>query len=223
MNQINIENIKVNQRDIEKGQKIIAAIYLVTNHLSDNEPLRKELRSLSVALTSASFLEQPSLLSRIEMCLGACALTGLISEKNSSIIVYEAKQFVQNAHEIKSPIEDIFDENIDHQKQQFAIKNKYLLKDIKKTKELTKGTVLDKITSALENKRTQESKISRQEKILYFINDKKSAVIKDITTLFPEVSEKTIQRELGVLVEAGRIIKRGNKRWSIYMAVNSLL
>jgi predicted HTH transcriptional regulator len=66
-------------------------------------------------------------------------------------------------------------------------------------------------------------KDSRQEKILSFINERKSAVIKDITALFPEVSEKTIQRELGSLIDTGRITKRGSKRWSMYMAVNSLL
>jgi predicted HTH transcriptional regulator len=69
------------------------------------------------------------------------------------------------------------------------------------------------------NSNKNQDKNKRQEQILSFINGRKSAVIKDISSLFPDVSEKTIQRELGTLVEAGKITKRGSKRWSIYMAI----
>ena len=79
--------------------------------------------------------------------------------------------------------------------------------------------------SFLENtvKDKNKEKENRKNSILKLINDKKSVVIKDITTLFPDVSEKTIQRELTSLIEEGRITKRGSKRWSIYMAVQTLL
>jgi DeoR/GlpR family transcriptional regulator of sugar metabolism len=66
-----------------------------------------------------------------------------------------------------------------------------------------------------------ENKNKRQHTILSFINDRKSAAIKDIAALFPDISEKTIQRELGTLVALGKITKRGNKRWSLYMAVGA--
>ena len=65
-----------------------------------------------------------------------------------------------------------------------------------------------------------DNKYKRQSEILSFINNKKSVAIKDISALFPDVSEKTIQRELGALVSTGKITKRGSKRWSLYMAVS---
>jgi DNA-binding HxlR family transcriptional regulator len=30
------------------------------------------------------------------------------------------------------------------------------------------------------------------------------------------VSEKTIQRELGALIESGLVMKQGERRWSVY-------
>ncbi len=40
--------------------------------------------------------------------------------------------------------------------------------------------------------------------------------IKDIVVAVPGVSEKTVQRELGALVMAGRLTKEGERRWSRY-------
>ncbi len=77
----------------------------------------------------------------------------------------------------------------------------------------------DKKYEALQNK-SSENKNKRQNDILSFINEKKAVAIKDISALFSDVSEKTIQRELGVLVEKGKITKRGSKRWSVYMAIS---
>ena len=73
-----------------------------------------------------------------------------------------------------------------------------------------------------EIKDISEVKKERKQKILEHINSKRTAVIKDITALFPEVSEKTIQRERTVLLEDGKIEKRGDKRWSLYVAKNPI-
>lgn len=57
---------------------------------------------------------------------------------------------------------------------------------------------------------------SRRTRILKLIKDKREVTIKDITNHFPELSEKTIQRELIGLVEAGVLKKFGERRWSRY-------
>jgi DeoR/GlpR family transcriptional regulator of sugar metabolism len=64
-----------------------------------------------------------------------------------------------------------------------------------------------------------ENKSKRQDAILSLINERKSVGIKDISVLFSDTSEKTIQRELSTLVAAGKITKRGEKRWSVYLSV----
>ena len=79
--------------------------------------------------------------------------------------------------------------------------------------------------SPLENdmsnsKKTQRSSPSernnRREKILSLIKNKKDISIKDISLSFPDCSEKTILRELTVLINKGHIKKTGAKRWSRY-------
>ncbi len=230
MNSFSLNKTKVNQKDIEKGQKIVAAIYLITSHLKDSEPIRQTLRELSISFVCAFSVEQRSILSQIEMLLGSAVLSGLISEKNSSIIVYEAKHFCDAGHSesMLSHLEELFESNNSHHiKEQISIKDikrtsyngllrsdQRPLQTLSETKSFSKNTV---------NKDMISNHSNRQDKILSFINERKSAVIKDIVSLFPEVSEKTIQRELNTLINDGRITKRGSKRWSMYMAVNSLL
>jgi len=45
--------------------------------------------------------------------------------------------------------------------------------------------------------------------------------IKDISRAFPDVSEKTVQREVNILIEHGIVFKEGEKRWSRYSLVSS--
>src|SRR3989344_2189529 len=60
---------------------------------------------------------------------------------------------------------------------------------------------------------TQEARRTRIQKL---IKDNREVTIKDISTYFPELSEKTIQRELVALVEEGVLKKFGERRWSRY-------
>jgi hypothetical protein len=52
--------------------------------------------------------------------------------------------------------------------------------------------------------------------ILEFVRKHKNVSIKDIAKVIRDVSEKTIQRELGTLIQQGLVEKRGERRWSIY-------
>ncbi len=57
----------------------------------------------------------------------------------------------------------------------------------------------------------------RAERILDFIRKQKSASIKDIASTIKGCSEKTIQRELGGLIQAGLVRRVGERRWSLYV------
>jgi hypothetical protein len=64
----------------------------------------------------------------------------------------------------------------------------------------------------------------RAERILEFIRKQKSlsgvgASIKDIAATVKGCSEKTIQRELGSLIQAGLVQRVGERRWSQYLPV----
>lgn len=196
--------------DSTKGQKIIAALYLVTNHLSDNDPIRMALREYAVVLVEEETDDGKSqVASRIDTLLGSAVFAGLISEKNASIISLELRHFATPMMESRhAMLTSLFAKNESTDGVHHASIMSY-----------TKSPIEKKTHSILKSNKVIDNKDTRQHKILSFINDRKSAAIKDITTLFPELSEKTIQRELGVLVAKGLITKRGSKRWSVYMSV----
>jgi hypothetical protein len=57
----------------------------------------------------------------------------------------------------------------------------------------------------------------RMSLILEFIRKNKRSSIKDIAMVVKGCSEKTIQRELGALIERGLVRKVGERRWSVYI------
>ena len=59
----------------------------------------------------------------------------------------------------------------------------------------------------------------RMSLILEFIKSQKTPSIKDIAAKIKDCSEKTIQRELGVLIDQGLIRRVGERRWSHYEAI----
>ncbi len=59
-------------------------------------------------------------------------------------------------------------------------------------------------------------KNSRQSVIIGLLKRKKEIMIKDVSALISGCSEKTIQRELLAMVQAGILKKTGEKRWSRY-------
>ncbi len=60
---------------------------------------------------------------------------------------------------------------------------------------------------------------ARHARILKLIKDNREVSIKDIANYFPELSEKTIQRELVSFTESGVLKKVGERRWSRYSLV----
>jgi hypothetical protein len=64
--------------------------------------------------------------------------------------------------------------------------------------------------------RSEETRSSRREVILNVVGSRENCSIKDIASKLPQVSEKTIQRELSAMVEEGILAKEGDRRWSTY-------
>jgi hypothetical protein len=59
-------------------------------------------------------------------------------------------------------------------------------------------------------------KTNRRNLILNTIKKKGGVMIKDLVPIVRGCSEKTIQRELALLISSGVIKKEGERRWSIY-------
>ncbi|MCC6198932.1 DeoR family transcriptional regulator [Candidatus Nomurabacteria bacterium] len=198
---------------LSKGQKMIAALFLITRHLPESDPLRIELRDLAVQLIESDELFVREVVNRILTLIGAAGLSGLVSEKNVSIIESELRYFsgYDNSNaELIALFPPMTFETKGHEQQK---------KDINDMSFMSKQILKTAQSEPKRKKTSNGDKERRQEKIVSYINDRKSANIKDISTLFPDVSEKTIQRELGTLVSSGKIRKHGNKRWSLYLPI----
>ncbi len=68
----------------------------------------------------------------------------------------------------------------------------------------------------VERPRTDSDKSDRRTIILALIKQRPSLSVKDFTKSIPNVSEKTIQRELLAMVAEGLLEKKGERRWSTY-------
>lgn len=56
----------------------------------------------------------------------------------------------------------------------------------------------------------------RADRIIDILNKKGAVTIKDIAAAIPDVSEKTIQRDLSDMILSGAVQKKGERRWTVY-------
>jgi hypothetical protein len=71
-----------------------------------------------------------------------------------------------------------------------------------------------------ERRNVDAGKSDRRTIILALIKQKPALGVKDFVKSIPDVSEKTIQRELLAMVAEGALVKRGERRWSTYSLPN---
>jgi len=236
----------------KKTEKIITALYLVSDCMDNSDPIREKLRLIGVRLMSdiyhlsvASPVDRQteialplSNISEIISLLKVSFMVGFISEMNALILQDE---LVKLATQLRESINQDKNYLLSLDSKMFAVEPIVSSKDNSRNNQLNiqsnlalnnsfyKGHKLDvsfmNNLSPLENdmsnsKKTQRSSPSernnRREKILSLIKGKKNISIKDISLSFPDCSEKTISRELTVLINKGHIKKTGAKRWSRY-------
>lgn len=157
-----------------------------------------------------------SLMSRVRLCTTA----GFLIQTNSSILLAEyetlAERFSASVH--PSP---------------FASVDDFAVPDVAPTQNLperTPGLVGSRQQPSAAKSTQGQSKEqikdiskgleARAEKILAFVRENPQSSIKDIASVIRNCSEKTIQRELAVLIAHGLVKKIGERRWSVYVAVN---
>lgn len=207
------------QTVFKKTEKLASATYMVTNLFSDNEPMKWTLRKkvselLSLMITFkdirqpdfASFNQATKLkVSEIVSLYEVSTVGGLVSQMNFSILKQEFFNLTEllnvsnHKYEISKPL---FPKSFFTQTQSFN-------GVARQTENVVKDNLSLKDT--LDFKST-----NRQNIILGLLKKKKELTIKDIAVIIKDVSEKTIQRELISLIEAGVLQKKGERRWSKY-------
>lgn len=245
----------------KKTEKLVTALYLVSDCMDTDDALKGKLRLLGVELLSdiyqfstfspvekSSFVSTPvarvyELLSFIEIA----KTIGFISEMNSSILKNEFSKLAQDLKESVSKDrhftfaldEKMFEvgesENgsgykagqsfhgVQNNQKDMSVRTfptKYSFNNVSfmNTKSPIQKSQEERTNN--HNQVVQEKEL-RINKIISLVTEKKDVSIKDISMLFSNVSEKTIQRELNSLVSKGQLKKTGSKRWSRYQLSSS--
>lgn len=233
-----------------KTQKIVTALYLVSDLIDEQDPLRKEIRNTSVSLSSCVSLiaiESPSqakktiteaqnYVDRLLNILKVCVSVGFVSDMNFKVIS-EYLTFVRDDLTKKyglinsqSLIASSFHNKAIHEfilpdfvAKETPIQNQPVVSkglQEQSIKDNSLKTYIQKEKTVTDTAKSQEQNSQRVDKILEVIKTKENVSIGDVAKEFPELSEKTIQRMLVRLVDSGQLSKTGEKRWSRYSLIN---
>ncbi len=203
----------------KKTEKLASAVYLITGLFSDSEPMKWTLRKkvselLSFILTYKNIRQSEfplfvqgvkTRVHEVISLMDVGVLGGLLSQMNFSIIEKEFSNLVNLISNYKHKTDST---NGVIPASFFDSTNLNL-----STPEYRGFSVKD--TVSIKDNNAFKSN-NRQSIILGLLKKKKDLSIKDIATIIKDVSEKTIQRELVSLIEAGVITKTGERRWSKY-------
>lgn len=204
----------------KKTERLVSAVYLLSNIISDKEPIKWQLRETALGLIFKSQLPSDrntfitSILSLISV-LEIAHISGLISDMNFSVIKGEFERLIIVMEEEK---EKNYPRVISFPEHLFTAPdtghNSTSPVDV-----LCKGhnNLSDRARRPIGLMAVKkEDKSNRQEVIISLLNKNKELGIKDFTSSIKDCSEKTIQRELASLVSKGLVKKQGEKRWSRY-------
>ncbi len=208
----------------KKAERLAKAIHLITPAFAESLSLRNRIDSIAIGLVDAAI--QPhsaarAALSRellaLSSVLGIAHTSGLLSSMNAELIAREAHMLLQEVAAYEEPrlFLDSAPTLSEIAKLQNSSSSNSKTKSVTSTRSAEggsasggKGHIKDTV---LDNNIKD-----RRNTILSVIKNKRTASIKDISTLIRGVSEKTIQRELLALISAGIVLKQGERRWSTY-------
>jgi hypothetical protein len=205
----------------KKTEKIVSALYLVSDFLSDSEPIKWQLRSIGLDLLGGSLsvsdiTKFTTNLLKLIAILNVAYAGKILSEMNYQILKFELES-VLNQIESSDKFgrskglllsESFF--NVPSLSDESANSKLLAVKNTEVSKAVSKGHV------EMSDKRAIKDKSNRQEIIISLLKKNQELGIKDFVLSISDCSEKTIQRELANLVAKGTIKKAGEKRWSRY-------
>ncbi len=204
---------------IKKTERLVAAAHILSEHLGQEEPLRRRIReaSLSLLMEAGSPASPGTFESRatdLIALLEVAAFSHYLSYRNAELLSREISELVRFASEKSMsilPAKDIDEKTL------------FLEEPVSTNKDIVKGQskrqnnpVLyePKLRKMTSNGHKVDS--NRESLILEFLKQNKDAAIKDLKNIVVGVSEKTIQRDLLSLVERKVLKKEGQRRWSRY-------
>ena len=221
----------------QRTERLTAAVFLMTNHLPSNDPLKIEIRK------NASLLLQKALACRHEMrsstssavgefqvsvrhlisLIRLLVFSGFISSQNAEVVASAADElgiFASSAS--RSSLSealtisrgDLLNVPDSHK----GLKDRVFIRDISGLKDNLMTSDRSPLNPVNES---MPSLTQRGTGIIAILRSGEELNIRDIAAHLPEYGEKTIQRELASLIMKGVVKRTGHKRWSRYSLVGS--
>jgi hypothetical protein len=226
---------KSGERAYRRAERIASAVFLITNHVSDTEMLKRRVRSLSVSLLETLLKLKDEL--RVAESSAGKEARGILKELNSLVRLLTVAGYVSpaNADVMSDSIEEL------HAFLLSALRTP-LSESMRLSKDFLSG-VHEDVGVPVVSMMSREAPLSqvaapasvrsRAERVVSDTSGVRTAAIisvltggsvmgiKDIVSQLPEYSEKMVQRELADMVDKGIVRKEGLKRWSRYALVRA--
>ncbi|OGI73792.1 hypothetical protein A3D42_03180 [Candidatus Nomurabacteria bacterium RIFCSPHIGHO2_02_FULL_41_18] len=229
-----------------KTNKLIIAMYMVTDIMERDEPIRNKLRTLGIDIISDIYFSPSGILSKISEIMSLLDIAGtvnMISQMNLNILrkeFFELKNAVEESVKISTPLysksemgadlselfrNDNFPETnrtvptrIGVQKGSTLLK---ALSGVKYPKAMSDKNLMSDRTKNNIQFNFEKLREQRRADIITVIKEfKNGATITDIKIKaigsLIDCGEKTLQRELSAMAGSGLLKRTGEKRWSRY-------
>jgi predicted transcriptional regulator len=219
---------------IQKTQKIVSALYLITDLIKDSDAIKWEIREEGISLVSSALmidtlhpidkehsrdlyvLSANKIISYINIGL----VSSLISSMNAGIVIREIDSVLsfvkKNDKDIHPPGYILSDSFFASDFSATDSKGQTLAVNADNVPDSASSAVSEKSTYSKDYTSAKLKQSDRKEIIINILKKDSNLTIKDFTSVIKDCSEKTIQRELASLVEQGRVLKAGERRWSTY-------
>lgn len=208
----------------KKSERIAKALHLIAPAFKDAKQLRERFDRVALGLIDASVLppaEARDALSRellaLSSLLSLARAGSHLSSMNADIISSEAGNLLQEIAAYEDP-KILLDEM-----PSLAALSKQAPRPEPRSVPSEFQVVLPERKAEAPKGHTQghssPKKAPRKEALLSMLASKGPSYIKDLSTRFRDVSEKTIQRELQALISEGKVKKAGERRWTTYSLV----
>ena len=198
-----------------KVEKLTSALHLVTSFLNNSDPIKYKLRDqgLIVLQASLNFKYGDSLYKTASIDDLKRAIDTLLSYM--SVALTDSSVSQMNLSILDKEYRDLYNYLGQYEANQESLVGK--MEPIKTTPPLPASNHYPLVVKNQAGSNPQNSiNIERQSLILSYIKDHSWSAINEITQAVPGVSSKTVQRELVVLVNEGKLKKKGDRRWARY-------
>jgi len=222
----------------KKADRLASALYILSSFISYDDPLQGRMRMCAIALMdgvhaltgahhdslSAVATIQKTIREAVSILLLAYA-AGYLSKMNHDVVREELENFF---YFVGEKGEGLVSQDVLLPSDFFMVEGRETLPVSSSAVRYAKA-FRDRIGHSEQEKKKEKSHIRsentnekkvlktyRQEKILEAIKQIGKASVRDIVKVVPDVSEKTVQRDLLALVSRGVLKKSGSRRWSMY-------